>query len=79
MHKTLDQYLADTGTTPTEFARRVGCTQGTIWQILNTGFKPGVFLCLRIERATGGAVRGEGLNPTLDWPLLRAAAVAEAA
>ncbi|WP_411051968.1 helix-turn-helix domain-containing protein [Tritonibacter sp. SIMBA_163] len=53
----LSEYLNKTGITQSEFAARVGVTQGVISR-LSTGHKqPGLALAIRIEFATNGAVK----------------------
>jgi transcriptional regulator with XRE-family HTH domain len=51
----LRKAIADTGLTPTEFARRAGIPQGTVSKCLN-GHVPTARILVRISKATGKSV-----------------------
>ena len=60
----LKQYLKEERITHTEFARRSGIPQPTIWRILNRVVIPSPQIALKIEKATAGTVtRMELLYP----------------
>ena len=61
----LDQYLEESSISQTEFARRVGVSQGMVWQWLNGRRRVAAENVLPIEEATGGAVTRHELRPDL--------------
>jgi len=68
-HMKLSDYLKTT--TQTEFAKRLGVTQGMVHQWAH-GIRPiSPQRCITIERATNGAVTCEELRPDFDWQYLR--------
>ncbi|MDR5728304.1 MAG: YdaS family helix-turn-helix protein [Terriglobia bacterium] len=63
----LADYLRQSGVTQTALGRRVGVTQGMVWQWLN-GSSVAAEKVLVLERATNGAVTRYELRPDL-YPL----------
>ncbi len=59
----LPDYLQASGLTQTEFARRIGRTQGAVSQWLRCATKVSAENAIRIEKATGGAVTAAELRP----------------
>lgn len=58
----LARWLARTGTTQAELARRLGITQGRVSQIV-AGAAPSLDLAMKIEAVTGGKVPASALAP----------------
>jgi len=61
----LAEYLADNGISQSELARRVGVSQGMVWQWLNGRRRIAAEKVLVIERATDGLVTRQELRPDL--------------
>ncbi|WP_370687535.1 helix-turn-helix domain-containing protein [Epibacterium sp. MM17-32] len=55
----LSEYLTEAGVTQSEFAARVGVTQGVISRLSSGHSLPGLALAVRIENATNGAVKAQ--------------------
>jgi DNA-binding transcriptional regulator YdaS (Cro superfamily) len=64
----LAQYLNDSKVSQTDFARRIGVSQGMVWQWLNGRRRVAAENVLAIEEASGGAVTRYELRPDL-YPL----------
>jgi DNA-binding transcriptional regulator YdaS (Cro superfamily) len=64
----LDQYLSEFDVSQTEFARRIGVSQGMVWQWLNQRRRIAAENVLAIENATGGAVTRSELRPDIYPP-----------
>jgi transcriptional regulator with XRE-family HTH domain len=60
---TLDEYLTQNDLTETEFARLVGCSQGTINKLRNGKTNPTMTMLQAISRATDGAVTPNDFLP----------------
>lgn len=60
------KYISDTDMTQTAFGNLIGVSQGMVYQLLNNIRSPSEKLCVRIERATAGAVTRRDLRPD-DW------------
>lgn len=59
-------YLSKNGTSQSEFAERIGVSQGMVWQWLQ-GLRPvSPTLCVLIEKESSGAVTRKDLRPD-DW------------
>ncbi|MBV6304905.1 helix-turn-helix domain-containing protein [Candidimonas humi] len=59
-------FLAASGLTQSEFGRQVGLNQSMVYQLIK-GLRPvPEKVCVRIERATAGAVTRRDLRPD-DW------------
>jgi DNA-binding transcriptional regulator YdaS (Cro superfamily) len=61
----LATYLETEGVTQTEFAQRLGVTQGMVWQWLNGHRRVAAEQVLPIEGATDGKVSRHELRPDL--------------
>lgn len=57
----LSTYLAETGQSHAEFARRLGVTDSAVWRWAHGKRKPGIEVAFDIERLTAGAV------PAASW------------
>lgn len=53
-----------------EFAKRAKSSQMYLTHIVRGRRKPGLTKCVAIEKASGGVVRCESLNPKLPWRYL---------
>jgi DNA-binding transcriptional regulator YdaS (Cro superfamily) len=53
------------------FCRRSKTSTDYLSKILSGTKNPGLEKCVQIEKASGGAVRCESLNPSLPWRYLR--------
>lgn len=63
---TIVNFLAESRLTQSEFARRIGLSQSMLYQMIK-GLRPvPEKICVRIERATAGAVTRRDLRPD-DW------------
>ena len=58
-------YLASKEMSQTELARRVGVTQGMVWQWMNGHRRIAAEKVLAIEEATGGKVTRHEMRPDL--------------
>lgn len=69
----LKTYLAKTGTSQNEFAKRLGVTQSLIWQWLNEVRPIPVERMPDIELASGGMVTRMDMHPEWSriWPELK--------
>ena len=68
---TLDRYYrALTAEEKRQFARKARSTPIYLSHIIAGRKRPGIEKCVDIERASGGVVRGETLNPSLPWRYL---------
>jgi len=54
-----------------EFAKLLGVTPGAVNQWVNGSVILTADRCIQIEKATGGLVRCEELNPNVPWEVLR--------
>lgn len=54
-----------------DFATRCGTTSAHLRQVSNGYRRAGEYLCINIDRESGGAVRCEDLRPDVDWGYLR--------
>lgn len=54
-----------------DFARRCGTTIGHLMQVARGNRRAGEYLCINIDRETGGVIRCESLRPDVDWAYLR--------
>lgn len=59
------QFLKSEGISQSEFARRLGVTQGLVWQWLDGRQRVTAENCVLIEAATAGAVTRAELRPDL--------------
>lgn len=58
-------YMARRRLTQTAFAKEVGVTQGMVWQWLS-GYRPiSPESAIKIEEATGGAIKKRSLRPDI--------------
>jgi DNA-binding transcriptional regulator YdaS (Cro superfamily) len=66
----LRQWLDDTGTRQTDFAKEIGCTDGYLSLLLQDRRGVSLKLAQKIETATGGIVTAEHLRcrPVQDVP-----------
>lgn len=53
------------------FAIRCGTTLAHLKQVARNYRRAGEYLCINIDRETGGVVRCEDLRPDVDWAYLR--------
>lgn len=60
---TLADYLRGSGTSQRDFAARLGLSPSYLCEIVRGRKTPGLRLAVRIERATGGAVRAASFAP----------------
>ena len=61
----LKTYLADPARSQTEFARRLGVSQGLVWQWIDGRTRITAERAIQIERATDGVVSRQELRPDL--------------
>ncbi|MCL2298363.1 MAG: helix-turn-helix domain-containing protein [Proteobacteria bacterium] len=54
-----------------DYARRCGTTAGYLRKAISVAQKLKLDLCVRLDRASAGAVRCEDLRPDVDWAYLR--------
>lgn len=67
--KAITNFLATSGLTQSEFARRIGVTQPMVYQ-MSRGLRPvPEKICVVIEQETGGAITRKDLRPD-DWHLI---------
>lgn len=69
---TLEEYLATSKTTITEFAKQLGIDRTSLSRYLSRERPYDVDLCINTEKLTGGQVRCEDLRPDVDWAFIRA-------
>ena len=62
----ISKYLEKSGVTKSEFARRISVTPGMVFQLARGDLLPSEKLSVRIELATGGALKRQDLRPN-DW------------
>lgn len=70
---TLKEYIKSLGNqgATDEFAARCKTTAAHLRQVANGYRRAGEYLCINIERESGGEVRCESLRPDVDWGYLR--------
>ncbi|MCA7086077.1 helix-turn-helix domain-containing protein [Cupriavidus sp. DB3] len=67
----LAEYLDSTKTSQSAFAKRLGVSQGLVYQWLSGKRPISAEQCPVIERLTGGLVTCEELNDKVDWAYVR--------
>ncbi|WP_051975381.1 transcriptional regulator [Cupriavidus necator] len=67
----LAEYLETTKTSQAAFAKRLGVSQGLVYQWISGKRPVSAEQCPVIERLTEGAVACEELNDKVDWAFVR--------
>lgn len=69
----LSDYLKSLGNKEnvSKFALKCSTTPGQLNQVARGYRRAGEYLCINIDRESGGAVRCEDLRPDVDWGYLR--------
>ena len=62
-----------------EFAKRCETSSAHLKQVAGSHRRAGEYLCINIERESGGVIRCESLRPDVDWAYLRSTAISEKA
>ena len=60
-----------------EFAAACDTSPAHLWQVARGYRRAGEYLCINIDRESGGKVRCEDLRPDVDWAYLRGTSVQE--
>lgn len=64
----LPEYLTKSGLKQAAFAQRIGVTQATVSKLIARTMLPGLELAVKIEDATGGAVKARSWIAPLPTP-----------
>lgn len=54
-----------------QFIQSCNTSEGYLRKAISKGQRLGESLCIKVDRASGGAVRCEDLRPDVDWAYLR--------
>ncbi|CAG2126855.1 hypothetical protein LMG31506_00206 [Cupriavidus yeoncheonensis] len=71
LRMTLAEYLISTKTSQAAFAKKLGVSQGLVYQWISGKRPVSAEQCPAIERLTNGAVTCEELNDKVDWAYVR--------
>ena len=61
-----------------QFVQSCNTSEGYLRKAISKGQRLGESLCIKVDRASAGAVRCEDLRPDVDWAYLRDAALPQA-